>query len=229
MVAFVFLVVLVPVSAVAGVILDVRTGVYADGQEVPDVTDAVIVLVRWNNVIISENPSGPNRGISLRNPDSSDFPVTLSVGDVVTVSGAEVDGSGTWVDLVIDISGGDGVAITGSIEVPWFDTTHQDVDQYPDGESPWFYCPIHFTERFTISSTYESGFDAASIICGHDVGFGFFGDPIEAGVDDCFQGVRGFYWGLDDGMQVVADGLQIIDCSLPAQSMSLGAVKSLYK
>jgi len=223
----VILVIAVASSGWAGVIYDVRTGVYEVGEEVPDIVDVVVVHVTLYYVRLSENPSGEYRAIPIRDSDWGEYPGSLSVGDVVTISGAEVDSETL---LIIDLSGGDSIVVTGSTEVPWLDVTHEAIDNHPDGDTPWHYSPLHFSEGFTIIDTWGGdSFRAASILCGHEFLFGPMGDPIQHDVGDCFQGARGFYFNMHDGMGFVQNGIEIIDCSLPVQALSFGTVKALYR
>lgn len=216
----------------AGVIYDVQTGVYEDGQDVPDVVGVVVTYVGVNSsdhliFWCSEAPSGEYRAIFIRT-DYDPSALSLEVGDVVTVSGASVwEAVPGWPNLDISSGQGDSVAVTGAAEIPWFDILYQEFRERPG--RAWTYCPIHLTEGFTVTSAMSSYWEASSVASGLTAYFTLFDDyPIWFSVDDCYQGVRG----LSDNshhLYVYPDGLQIISCSLPTQAMSFGAVKSMYR
>jgi len=129
----------------------------------------------------------------------------------------------------IDISQGDSVVITGSTEIPWVDITHQQIDDDPDGISPWYPCALHFTEGFTITGIWDGGFNAHDILCGHDTFFVFKDDPIPCEVGQCFQGIKVYYFSLSDGVGVAQDGLMPINCALPEETFSFGRIKAMYR
>jgi len=160
----------------------------------------------------------------------------LSPGDVVNISGAgcvEIEGNSyLWVNQFE----GDIISVSGSTEIPWHDITHEEVNV--DSEA-WESCPLHFTEGFestrSTNPVYE-WWEATSLSSGLSVLFIPLSEFIQIWTGDCYQGAFGIWdWHSQQGMwdrwffRVVLDGLQVIDCSLPIQQLSFGAVKALYR
>ena len=217
--------------AFAGVIYDVRTGSYNDGDPVPTIENAVITaaIVDWHGyqiIYLSEIPSGSFRGIQLVNLDAhSVFPV--ETGEVVTITGATAHNLGR--ELGISSAGGGSIVATGSTEVPWIDLIYQDIANVLPAEE-WWACPLHFTEGFAVAAIHEgtNHWEATSVIGGHTADFRFLGDFIPIYIGDCFQGVRGIWYSFQSFLYVPSDGLQVIDCALPVEGTNFGTVKAQF-
>ena len=183
--------------AFAGVIYDVRTGVYNDGDPVPTIENAVVTATTvdwlgWQDIYCSEIPSGSFRGIRITTlPAYSLFPV--EVGDLVTISGATAHNIGK--ELSVSADEGGSIISTGSTDLPWIDLTYQDIANDLPGYE-WWACPIHFTEWFSVSAIHEgtNHWEAISGIGGNTAHFRFLGDFISISIGDCFQGVRGVWY-----------------------------------
>ncbi len=218
--------------AFAGVIYDVRTGVYNDGDPVPPIENAVVTATTvdwqgWQKIYCSEIPSGSFRGIEITTfPAYSLFPV--EVGDLVTISGATAGNIGK--ELYVSAAEGGSIISTGSTELPWIDLTYQDIANDLPGYE-WWACPIHYTEWFSVSAIHEgtNHWEATSGIGGNSAHFRFLGDFISISIGDCFQGVRGIWYWPQSFLYVSSDGLNVIDCALPVDGNSFGNVKAQFR
>ncbi len=226
----VILILLLAISAPAGagVIYDIQTGAYAVGEEVPDIIDVVVtgITSTGSGFLCSEVPSGNYRGIRVHDSNPPAFPV--SPGNVITITGASVMEYLGVSGLNIYAWQGDTVAITGSAEIPWVDITYSEV---MDDQTSWDSCPIHLTEGYTATSVLNSSIYAISALTSELVHFNGLTGYINAEVDygDCFQGAYGIWISPDVTLGVVPSGIVVVDCSLPTQVLSFGAIKSVYR
>jgi hypothetical protein len=217
----------------AGVIHDVRTGVYAKGDTLPDIHQAVVVF-EWEFegisgmyvYSLSESPSGEFRAAQwLAHPEESDSIHPLAPGTVISLSGALADSTTlgyslwTW-------PRDEEVTITGTTEIPWVHLEASDLAGVPP-ENPWYMCPLHIADGFVIEYR-GSGTYARSTRGGDVLVFDFQQTSVRPRPEDCFLGAYCVYWWNQTRLTIVPGGVELVDCSVPASTVKFGTLKASY-
>lgn len=221
------------VNALAGVIYDVRTGAYADGETVPAITEAIVTytgvsttdqkLFFW----CTESPSGEYGAISVWT-DIDPLASSIAPGDVVSIAGAAAwEFVPTRFDLRAETAGGASVTTTGTSSIPWITMTYEAFRERPT--TVWRHCPIQFDEGFAVSLVLSSYWEAISTASGLEAYFTLFDDtPCWFSIGDCHQGIRGFAYQTNH-LYVYPEDFEIIDCALPAEHRRFGSLKAMYR
>ncbi|MBT7311003.1 hypothetical protein HN843_04525, partial [bacterium] len=211
---------IVSTSAFAGVIYDLNTGVYAQGDLVT--ASGTITGVRYNGFSMTELPAGPYTGVWVYCGDASGF----AIGDEITITDGEYT---EYYDLseIIQLNLAL-ITITGNAPVaPMVMTVAAAAADY----EPWESGFVTFTDGFWVvellgygewaARSYQSSIDL--------INDDYFFDETGLEVEMCYDGVTGimlFGYGAFK-MNPMADGLVVGDCVIANEEVSFGAVKAL--
>ncbi|MCP4144898.1 MAG: hypothetical protein GY752_06390 [bacterium] len=213
---------IVSTSAFAGVIYDLNTGVYADGDLVS--AEGVITAVRYNGFSMTELPVGPYSAVWVYCGDAS----TFTIGDEVVIT----DGQYTEYYDLSEIIQTDllQIAITGNNPIaPLVMTVAAAAADY----EPWESGVITFTDGFWVTEILSHGqwsarsYDSMTNLIHDD----YFFDETTLAVEMCYDGVTGMltYNYGEFKMNPFADGLVVGDCVIANEEVSFGSVKALYR
>lgn len=216
-------------AAFAGPIIDVQTGVYAEGDQVV-VPSAVVTGARDNGFFMSENPNAPYAGVWVYTGTGNH---TAVAGDLVEVAGIYKE----YYDLTeIDVAA-DSLGYANVIGVSAGDLLPLEVTAAmlaADAE-PYEGCLITVTDGLMVTEaannygewTAESMDEPGNFVVFDD----YFFDPANLMVGDCMDGATGcLYYSFGAfKLQALADGVVLGDCTVDTEDLSLDAVKSLYR
>ncbi len=213
---------LVSTSAFAGVIYDLNTGVYAQGDLVT--ASGTITAVRYNGFSMTELPAGPYTGVWVYCGDASAF----AIGDEVTITDGEYTEYYDLSEIIqTDLAL---IAVTGNAPIaPMVMTVADAAVDY----EPWESGFIIFTDGFWVTELLSYGewssrsYDSSINLINDD----YFFDESGLEVEMCYDGVTGvmLYSYGQFKMNPLADGLVIGDCVIANDDVSFGAVKALYR
>ena len=224
--AIVSFLVLMVAAAQAGVIADIQQGVYTEGDMVT-VENAVVVVARYNGAYITELPVGPYAGIWVYTNDGSLLP-----GDIVTVTGeykeyydlSEIDAS-TYV-----IGASWAVTSTGPIVDP-FSVTAAEVLGDPEAYEGVSICITDGMIGTVAASTYGE-WSVEVLASGEAIVMDdYWFDDTTVVVGQCYDHACGI-WDYGYGaykLQPFADGIDVVECAVPATETNFSAVKGLFK
>lgn len=214
---------IVSTSAFAGVIYDLNTGVYADGDLVT--ATGTITALSNNGFSMTELPAGPFTAVWVYCGDASSF----VIGDDITITDGEYT---EYYDLSEIIQTDLGlITLNGNAPIAPLEMTVADAAvDFEQWESGF----VNFTDGFQITEILSYGqwnalsTDNVTVLLHDDY---FFDDSV-LDVDMCYDGVTGimlFNYG-EFKMNPMADGLVVGDCGTIANDdVSFGSVKAMYR
>ena len=186
------------------------------------VEGAVVTGAAYNGIFITELPVGPYSGIWVYIGDN-----TLVAGDIVNIQGTYEE----YYDLS-EIDAGDGlVEVTGNGPVPTpYSLTAAEFLADPEAFEGVAIC---LTDGFVITEIRDYGeWVAHAIESDGDIVFDdfWFEQPTEDQLDMCFDNVCGAvtYSFGEYKVEPFADGLTIIDCTVPTEASSLTEIKAKF-
>jgi hypothetical protein len=216
-------------AAFAGPIIDVQTGVYAEGDQVV-VSGAVVTGVRSNGFFMSEDPNALYAGVWVYTGSGNH---TAVEGDLVDVAGIYVE----YYDLTeIDVSADpEGYATV----VGQFSGTLMPLDVTiatlaADAE-PYEGCFIRVTDGMTVTeapNNYGEWVAESIETPGATLRFDdYWYDDTTVMLGDCYNSVTGcLYYGYGNFlMEAHADGIELTDCVVASEPVSFDSIKSLYR
>lgn len=221
-IAIVLAAMLIAAMAQAGVIYDIQTGVYAEGDLV-QVQGATVMAASYNGAFITELPIGPYAGIWVYL--GSDH--TVVAGDVINVAGEYKE----YFDLS-EIDAADGVyevLSNGAVPTP-YSLTVEDFNVDPE---MWESVAVTFTDGFMVTELLSYGeWMAHTIESDLDLWIDdfFFETPLEEEIGNCFNYASGcinYSYG-NFKLAPFADGIVYVDCAVPAEATSLSEIKALF-
>lgn len=217
---------LLAATAGAATIADIQQGVYPEGANVT-VNDAVVTGISETGAFIAELPNGPWAGIWVYIGEAH----TMTVGDVVDVTGLYEEYF-DFSEINVEAAGLDGsYEVVGQTDAPepWMVTAND----YLSDPEPYESVSICIMDGMrVIEAPNEFGEWTAEVI-GLDQTIIFddmFYDDTTVEVGQCYEQICGiikFSFG-NYLFEAFADGLTIVDCSVPVTSRSLTEVKALY-
>lgn len=222
----VFLLCLVAVGSQAGVISDIQTGLIAENTNL-DMYNVTVVATRYNGFFAAEPPFGANNGIWVYTGSSTG----AMPGDVVNIQGglyyeyyglSEVEATAT-VGAVVTILGPGAVPAPSYVEAA-------DLLANPE---PWESCFIMVTDGMQVTvapNSYGEWF--AEALGGGTVMFDdYWYDDTTVLVGDCYNHAAGLlnYNFNAFKLEVLVDGIEVVNCAIDNDEASFGAVKALFR
>jgi len=221
-IAIVLAAMLIAVAAQAGVIYDIQTGVYATGDLV-QVQGATVMVTDYNGAFITELPIGPYAGIWVYLGSGH----TLVAGDIVNVQGEYKE----YYDLSeIDATVGSYEMLSnGAVPTPYSLT----VAEFVADPEPFEGVAVTFTDGFFVAELLGYGeWMAHTVESDLDLMIDnfAFATPVEEEIGNCFNYASGCinYSYSAYKLAPFADGIEYVDCAVPAEATSLSAVKALF-
>lgn len=213
--------VLLAAVAQAGVISDLQQGMYEEGAPI-QVSGAIVVAANASGAFITELPVGPYAGVWVYAGSH-----TMVAGDIVNIEGVYDE----YYDLT-EIDASDGVIqITGTGPVPMpYNLTAAEFAADPEAFEGVSIC---ITDGFIVTEIRSYGeWVANAIESDVDVVFDdyWFTPPTEDDLGACFNNASGcvtFSFG-EYKLEAFADGVEFVDCTVPAEATSLTEIKALF-
>ncbi len=225
--ATVLMLTLVAAAAQAGVIADIQQGVYTEGDLVT-VTDAVVTGATGNGAFITELPVGPYSGIWVY--AGSDH--GMVEGDVVTITGVYTE----YYDLSeisVPDAGDDGmITITAQGEAPTpYSVTAAEYLADPEVFEGVSICITDGMQVNDVPNQYGEWY-ATVLDTDMEIMFDdYFYDTSTVMAGQCYNHACGavYYSFGAYKLQAYADGIEVVDCTVPVESSSLSSIKGLFR
>ncbi|HPF34211.1 MAG TPA: hypothetical protein P5571_01390 [Candidatus Krumholzibacteria bacterium] len=220
--------ILVAGAAAAGTIIDIQTGVYAEGTAVT-VNEAVVTGVLAEGFYMSEDPNQPYAGIWVFTGGGH----AVATGDLVEVKGAYEEFFGrSQLNVDADATGYvDNLGVhTGAI-TPMYVSVHQ-LQSDPEAYES---CYVSIIDPMQVNATPDGNgwWSAVSQMPGGPV-LTFDDAWYDASTvmdDDCYCCATGIY-SYGSGafrLKPFAGAICVIDCSVDTEELSVSAVKTLFR
>lgn len=215
--------------AFAGPIIDVQTGVYAEGDQVI-VSGAVVTGVRENGFFMSEDPNAMYAGVWVYTGTGNH---TAVMGDLVDVAGLYTEYYDlTEIDVSVDPDGYANVVGQFTGELMPLDVS---VATLAADAEPYEGCLIHVIDGMMVTTepndygewAAESMDEAGNFLAFDDYWF----DASTLLLGDCYDGATGclYYSYGEFKLEAYADGITVSDCTVATEPVSFDSVKSLYR
>lgn len=211
-------------AANAGVISDIRTGLVAEGTEVT-ATDVVVTAVRYNGFAATEIPAGTYNSIWVYTGGAPG----VVIGDVVEIN-AKYEEYYTLSELNVTTAAAGYVTVTGSTVAPVIPLTAAELMVDPEAYES---AVIQITDGMAVCQAPDSyGVWMVSTLgsCIDIQMDDYWYDDTTVAVCDCYNWATGL-WTYSYGaweLNPFADGIEKVDCAVPADPVSFGQVKSLF-
>jgi len=186
------LLVLTAVSAAAGTIHDIRTGLVPRGAVV-EVADAIVTAVQNNSFTVSEMPAGPYRAIWVYVGATPD----VSVGDLIDLRGFYRDNFGRD-EINLRWPADAGVVVTGGAPLPNIALTSDELAADPEA---WVSALITISDGMIVQEILERGqWRATSVETSLEITFDdYFFDVATVELGDCYNNGYGLFTWHDGG------------------------------
>jgi hypothetical protein len=209
-------------AAHAGVIQDLRTGLVPAGSYVT-ISGAVVTVVMDNSFVIAETETGPWRSIWVY---AGETPV-VAEGDEVEVHGTFIEHTGRDAVSLLHPAGAH-VTVTGAAAPPDNQVTVAQLDADPEA---WSSTRLFVTDGLIVQEVLDDGrWIVASYETGHlmilDDYFGLYPD---VRVAECYNNADGVFFFYGGEYVLKALDLAHVDCTVPNEGLSFGAVKQMYR
>jgi hypothetical protein len=220
------LLLLMAVTAQAGTIYDIQTGVDPEGSLVTP-NGVVVVAVRYNGIFVSEAPYTAYHGIWVYTGTDHGF----VEGDVVAICGEYKEYYDlSEVDIVAAGLYGSCIKV-GEQAVP-APTLITAADLLADQE-PWESCMITVVDGMEVTDItlgngeWETTCEDGSLIRFDD----FWVDFASIALETCFQSATGIYYYSYSNfkLEAFADGIDPVNCSVATDVLTFSGVKALYR
>lgn len=214
--------------AAAGTIVDLQTGVFAEGDEVT-VTGAVVTGVKGNGFVMNEGVNGPNTGVWVYTGDAP----TVAVGDLVDVKGlyeeyfelTEINVSTDPTGYVTDLGEHQGALM------PLYVTIHELTNNSEAYES----CYVSIIDPMkVVQGVNQFGEWVAEsqmrpgLMLTLDDGWYDTSGVVEGDCYCCAVGVFTYGFGAFK-LQPFAEAICVIDCQVDTENMAVSEVKTLFR
>ena len=212
----------IAVAAQAGVIYDLQTGVYTEGDDI-QVIGATAMGVTYNGAFITELPIGPYSGVWVYL--GSDH--TVLAGDIVNIQGVYEE----YYDLTEINAGSGSYEVTGNAPLPNpFEMTAAEFAVDPE---VWEGVAICITDGFMVTEIGSYGeWTANALESDVDIMFDdyWFEAPTEEQIGTCFNYAKGcLYYSFGAyKLEAFADGIEYVDCAVANEATSLTQIKALF-
>ena len=214
--------VLLAVSAVAGTIHDIRTGLVPRGSVV-EIDGAVVTAVQNNSFSVTELPGGPYMAIWIFLGSTP----TVSVGDEVALKGFYRDNFGRdEINLLWPSDAG--VTVTGNMPIPDIQLTTTEIMADPEA---WVSAMITISDGMIVQEMLPKGqWRATSVENSLDVIFDdYFYDFATVELGDCYNYGFGLYTRHDGAYVFKVLTVALTDCTIANERLSFGQMKVIYR
>lgn len=225
------LLLILAVSAQAGIIHDIQTGVYPEGSYLTPI-ELVVVAVAPEGYFVSEAPHGAYDGIYV---PIGTHNYNFVVGDLVSICApyvetgdlSELDVRGPYTSVTY--ANGYGQGYVAPIPAP----SYMSAAELLADEEMWESCMITITDGMEITNNslpdneWETTCeDGNRILFG---GFWVNADTVER--DTCYSNATGIYFYSRGTFKLEAfdDGIDPVSCSVPTEMVSFSDIKALYR
>lgn len=208
--------------AFADGIEEIRTGSVPLGSYV-DVTGGIVTAIMDHSFIVAEAEPGPRRSIWVYLGAAP----ALSEGDVVDVMGTYLLHTGRDAISLLHPAGAH-VTVTGTAPVPDNQVTVAELDADP---AAWSSTRLFVTDGLLVQGVFEDGqWLVASYETGHLMRLDdYFGLYPGVRVAECYNNADGVFMFYGDRYVLKALDLAYVDCTVPNEGASFGAVKQMYR
>jgi len=223
------LVVLSAAAAFAGPIYDVQTGVYTVGDLVV-LNDAIVTGVVYNGVFVSEDVTGPYTGVWVYTGGDPG----VAQGDLVDVCGEYKEYYGLT-ELDVAAAGGDGYFTYVGPHMGTLTAAAVDIVTLNADPEAWECCFVHVCEGMVVTNAdygygmweVQSYENPSEYLLFDD----YWYDQGTVQLGDCYTCAVGiFTYNYDEfKLNPFVDNIDVVDCSVPNESMTFGGVKALYR
>jgi len=216
------LLVLTAVSAAAGTIHDIRTGLVPRGAVV-EVADAIVTAVQNNSFTVSEMPAGPYRAIWVYVGATPD----VSVGDLIDLRGFYRDNFGRD-EINLRWPADAGVVVTGGAPLPNIALTSDELAADPEA---WVSALITISDGMIVQEILERGqWRATSVETSLEITFDdYFFDVATVELGDCYNNGYGLFTWHDGGYVFKVLSVALTDCTVANERLSFGQMKVIYR
>lgn len=216
------LLIVLAVSASAGTIYDIRTGVLRTG-DVVEIDGAIVTAVQNSSFCVTELPAGPYAAIWVY---CGTTPTVVS-GDKVDLKGLVRDAFGRS-EINLRWPADAGVAVTGSAVVPDLQLTTAEIAADPEA---WESALITITDGMIVQELLERGqWRATSVETSLDVVFDdYFYDFATVDQGDCYNNAFGLYTWHDGAWVFKVLSAALTDCTVRNEILSFGELKAIYR
>ncbi len=214
--------ILLAVSAAAGTIHDIRTGLVPRGSLV-EVEGALVTTVQGNSFTVTELPAGPYTGIWVYLGSAP----SVNAGDVVNIRGFYRDNFGRD-EINMRWPSDAGATVTGSAPLPDIQLTTSQIVADPQA---WVSSLITITDGVIVMEMLPRGqWRGTSVETSLDVVFDdYFFDYATVDLGDCYNNAHGLFTWHDGAYVFKVLSVALTDCTIANESLSFGQVKVLYR
>jgi hypothetical protein len=209
-------------AAQAGVIQDIIGGVVPEGSIV-DIEGAVVTSVMNSSVTISELPGGPGLSMWVIVGEAP----TVSAGDIVDLRGTYLEHNGRSTLSLLHPSDA-AMTVTGSMPPIPFYATVNDLVADPDA---WESVVVMVTDGLVVQ---EINPDGTWLVHSYETGTplildDYFGLHPIVGAGECYNNALGLFFMYEGQHVLKALEVDFTDCTVAAEEMDLGTLKSQYR
>ncbi len=210
------------VSAMAGTIYDIRTGLLRIG-DVVEIEDVVVTAVQSNSFCVTELPAGPYTSIWVYQGTTP----SVDMGDRVTLKGHYRDVFGrSEINLRWPVDAG--AIVTGIGAVPDIQLTTTEIMADPEA---WESALITITDGMIVHEILSRGqWRSTSVETSLDVIFDdYFFDFATVDLGDCYNNAFGLYTWHDGAYVFKVLSVALTDCTIANENVSFGEMKAIYR
>lgn len=222
LIPLILIVLIASTAAQAGMIMDLRSGLVAEGSIV-DIEGAVVTSVMNNSVTVSELPGGPGMGLWVIVGDTP----TVAAGDIVDLRGTYLEHNDRATLSLLHPADAAMTVVGSTMPIPVYAT----VDEVMADPEAWESVVVMVTDGLIVQDVFTDG---TWLVSSYETGTplmldDYFGLHPTVGVGECYNNALGLFFMLEGQHVLKALEVDFTDCTVANDDVGMGELKRMFR